>query len=219
MNFRIVECEQRTPEWFAARAGRLTASAAKDMLATIKSGEAAARRDLRARLVVERLTGTPQEHEYVNDAMQWGIDHEAEALAAYVALTGNLASSVGFLAHHELMAGGSPDGVIGDFDGLLELKCPKSATHWNYLRNETSAPREHFAQVLHMLWLTGVQYVDFLSFDPRFPPKLRTYYARVTRDERAIEKYDADARAFLAEVDREVEAAQGFDVLKEQISA
>ena len=210
--------EQRSPEWFAARLGKVTASRVADVIARTRNGWGASRANYAAQLVCERLTGNPTEG-YTNAAMQWGIDHEAEALAAYVALTGNLASSVGFLAHHELMAGGSPDGVIGDFDGLLELKCPKSATHWNYLRNETSAPREHFAQVLHMLWLTGVQYVDFLSFDPRFPPKLRTYYARVTRDERAIEKYDADARAFLAEVDREVEAAQGFDVLKEQISA
>jgi hypothetical protein len=88
--FAIVEAEQRSEAWFRARAGRLTGSRAGDMLATIKSGEAAARRDLRTQLVVERLTGQPQEDAYVNAAMQWGIDHEAEAFAAYEAESGNL---------------------------------------------------------------------------------------------------------------------------------
>lgn len=216
-NFHVIDCAQRSPEWFSARAGRLTASNAKDMLATIKNGEAAARRDLRTKLVVERLTGTPQESEFVNEAMQWGMDHEAEAFAAYEALTGQVASRVGFLAHTELMAGGSPDGVVGDFEGLVELKCPKSSTHWGYLRNAMMLPVEHDPQVLHMLWLTGASYVDFLSFDPRFPEKLRTFYVRVERDERGggIDAYDAKVRAFLAEVEREVTAAYGWDVMKE----
>lgn len=214
MGFTIINCEQRTPEWFAARAGRLTASNAKDMLATIKSGEAAARRDLRTRLVVERLTGEPQDDTYVNDAMQRGIELEPDALVAYEVLSGNLATAVGFLAHTGLMAGGSPDGVIGDFEGLVELKCPKSATHFSYLRNGV-VPAEHLAQLTHLLWLTGCPWIDFLSFDPRFPKELQTFYVRLERDEQAIEAYDAKVRAFLEEVDREVAAAQGWRALKE----
>jgi hypothetical protein len=213
MGFSIIDTPQRSEAWFAARCGRLTASCAKEMLATIKTGEAAARRDLRTRLVVERLTGQPQDDGYVNDVMRRGTELEPDALAAYEALTGNLASSVGFLAHVDLFAGGSPDGVIGDFEGLVELKCPKSATHFGYLRGDAAVPPEHLAQLTHLLWLTGCPWIDFLSYDPRFPKKLQTFYVRLERDEKAIEEYDAKVRAFLDEVDREVSAAQGWDVL------
>ncbi len=213
--FAVLDVEQRSIEWRAARSGRLCASDARDMLATIKSGEAAARRDLRVRLTVERLTGNPQDDLFINDAMQWGIDHEADALAAYEAQTGLLASSVGFLAHTELPAGGSPDGVIGDFDGLVELKCPKSATHYGYLRGNGKPPAEHVAQLTHLLWLTGCPWIDFLSFDPRFPADMQTFYVRVNRADVDIAAYDTAVRAFLSEVDREVAAMSGFSILQE----
>src|SRR5690348_5803085 len=129
MNFTIIDAEQRSPAWFAARLGRLTGSRAADMLATIKSGEAAARRDLRLQLVCERLTGAAQEDPFVNAAMLRGIECEPLAFAAYEARTGLLAQRTGFLAHTSIMAGCSLDGHIGQFDGLLEVKCPKSATH------------------------------------------------------------------------------------------
>jgi hypothetical protein len=214
VSFTIHDAPQRSPEWFKARCGRLTASRAKDMLATVKTGEAAARRDLRADLVVERLTGEPEETDYVNDLMLRGTELEPDALAAYEALTGNLASSVGFLAHNELMAGGSPDGVIGDFAGLVELKVPKKSTHWRYLRS-SGLPAEHVAQLTHLLWLTDVPWIDFLSFDPRFPKKMQTFLMRMTRDEAQIADYDAKVRAFLKEVQIEVDAARGWDILKE----
>ncbi|MEK9723283.1 MAG: YqaJ viral recombinase family protein [Rhodospirillaceae bacterium] len=105
--------QQRTPEWFALRLGRLTASDAKDMLAVIKSGEAAARRDLRMRLVCERLTGQPSEDTYTNADMQRGVDLEPEARRAYEAHTGQLVDTrVGFISHDDCAAGCSPDGVV-----------------------------------------------------------------------------------------------------------
>lgn len=214
--FTIIDAPQRSEDWFQARCGRLTASCAKDMLAEIKTGESAKRRDLRMRLVVERLTGRYQEDGYVNDLMARGTELEPDALKAYEALTGNLASSVGFLAHTELMAGGSPDGVIGDFEGLVELKCPKSATHWGYLRS-SGLPAEHLAQLTHLLWLTEVPWIDFLSFDPRFPAKMQTFLMRLTRDDAEMAAYDAKVRTFLGEVDREVVAAQGWDILREAV--
>lgn len=214
MGFSIIDCPQRSEAWFAARCGRVTASEARDMLATIKSGEAAARRDLRVRKVVERLTGKPQDDGYVNDVMLRGVELEADAMKAYEALTGNLASSVGFLAHTELMAGGSPDGVIGDFEGLVELKCPKSATHFGYLRSG-GVPSDHRPQLLHLLWLTGCQWIDFLSFDPRFPKAMQTFHVRLERNDGAMAEYDKKIRAFLDEIDREVAAAKGWSVLEE----
>lgn len=204
---RVLTDSQRTPEWYAARVGMFTASCAADMLATIKTGEAAARRDLRVRLVVERLTGQPQEDGYVNATMQRGIDKEADAFAAYEALTGNLASPCGFLAHDTLMAGCSPDGIIGDYDGLLELKCPKSATHLAYLRSQ-SVPKDYLAQVQHALWITGAKWADFISFDDRFPAALQVFHVRISRNDTDIAAYEVMARAFIAEVDREVEAVR-----------
>lgn len=194
---------QRSPEWYQVRIGKFTASRAGDMLATIKSGEAAARRDLRVQLVCERLTGQSQEDAYVSPAMQRGIDKEAAAFAAYEALTGNLACPVGFVAHDTLQAGCSPDGIIGPLDGVLELKCPKSATHLGYLKAKT-LPREYLGQIQHALWLTGAAWADFVSFDDRFPPPLQVFHVRVTRNEADLAAYELLARAFLRQVDEEV---------------
>lgn len=205
MTFTIINAEQRSAEWFQARAGRLTGSVAADMLATIKSGEAAARRDLRMRLVCERLTGQPQEEAFVNAAMQRGIDMEPKAFAAYEALTGIVAVRSGFLSHNTLMAGCSLDGHIGNFEGLFECKCPKSSTHLRYLR-EAVIPRDYLPQITHNLFITGAQWCDFLSFDDRFPPEMQTFYIRAWAKDLDLEDYEKKALAFLAEVDTEVNA-------------
>lgn len=207
----IVDVPQRSPEWFAARLGRLTGSRAADMLATIKSGEAAARRDLRVQLVVERLTNVLQDDGYTNAAMQRGIDLEPKAREAYEAFSGNTVQQVGFVQHPELMAGCSPDGLIGD-DGVLELKCPKSATHLSYLKYP-GLPSAYVAQVTHTLWITERAYCDFVSFDDRWPERYRLFHVRVHRDEIAIKNYERAARAFLKEVDHEVASLQGWEVL------
>lgn len=201
--FTIIEAEQRSPEWFAARAGRLTGTAGKDMLATIKSGEAAARRDLRTRLVCERLTSTPQEDGFVSKEMQRGIDLEATALAEYEAITGFVVRRTGFLSMTEHMAGCSLDGDIDNFTGLLEIKCPKSATHLSYLRRPC-APSEYVPQLRHNMWVTGAQWVDFCSYDDRFPPELQFFHVRVLANELDIPGYEKEAIKFLAEVEAEL---------------
>lgn len=198
----IVEAEQRSPAWFMARLGRLTGSRAGDMLAKIKTGESAARRDLRLQLVCERLTGQLQEDPYINGAMQRGIDCEPLAFAAYEALTGNVVRRTGFLQHSSLMAGCSVDGDVDGFAGIVELKCPKSATHLRYLKTRT-VPTEHLAQITHNLWISGSEWCDFLSFDDRFPVELQTFLVRVRRAEVGIEAYEAEAVRFLAEVEAE----------------
>lgn len=173
------------------------------MLAKIKSGEAAARRDLRVRLVVEQLTGVSQEDTFVSKDMQRGIDREADAFAAYEAATGNLVHRVGFLAHDELAAGCSPDGQIGNYTGIVELKVPKSATHLRYLR-AGGLPSDYVWQVQHNLWITGAQWCDFVSFDDRFPPSLRLFMVRVPRVQAEIDSYELIVRSFLTEVEKEV---------------
>lgn len=202
MKFTIVDVPQRSAEWFAARVGRLTSSRACDMLATIKSGEAAARRDLRMQLVVERLTGLPQDDGYVSKDMQRGIDKETDALAAYEAATGQLVRRTGFLAHPQLLAGCSPDGLIGHGDGALEIKCPKSSTHVGYLRNQT-VPKDYLAQITHVLFITGARWCDFVSFDDRFPPALRLWIRRVERSSVDLTAYELALRLFLSEVEKE----------------
>lgn len=208
---KIIACEQRTAEWYQARVGMFTASRAADMMATIKSGEAAARRDLRVQLVCERLTHQSQEDAYINAAMQRGIDKEADALAAYEALTGNLVQPVGFLAHETLMAGCSPDGIVGDYAGGLELKCPKTATHLAYLRGKT-VPKDYLHQMVHSLWIVGCAWWDFVSFDDRLPDHLQLFHVRLTRDDTQMKAYELMTRQFLAEVDREVEELSALAV-------
>jgi len=210
MTYTVIDAPQRSPEWFAARLGRLTGSRAKDMLATIKSGEAAVRRDLRAQLVVERLTGQSAEDGYVNEDMQRGIDLEAEARAAYEARMGVLVDTAGFLAHSELMAGYSPDGLVGD-DGLIEIKCPKIATHYRRLSSD-DAWSDVLPQIRHGLWMTGRTWADLVSYDNRFPDRLRIVIKRVTADALALDEYDEKVRAFLAEVDRDIAAVRGWEL-------
>lgn len=199
--------EQRSEPWHALRVGRLTGTAAADMMARIKTGEAAARRDLRLRLICERLTSVSQESGYINAEMQRGIDLEPQAIGAYEAQTGALVQPVGFCAHETLAAGCSPDGQIDGFAGLVEVKCPKSATHLGYLRSR-QVPQDYLYQIVHNLWITGAQWCDFVSFDDRFPAPLQLIVIRVPRNEAEIASYEVMARDFLADVERECASVQ-----------
>lgn len=211
MTFTICDAEQRSAEWFAARLGRLTGSCAGDMLASVKTpgSEAAARRDLRMRLVLERLTGQSQEDGYVNGVMQWGIDKEADAFAAYEAHSGHLVRRTGFLSHSKLMIGCSLDGDVDEFTGIVEVKCPKSATHYGYLKAR-GVPANHLPQIQHNLWISGAQWCDFASFDPRFPEPLQLFVCRIPRVDVEILAYEKLALRFLDEVNAELESARGL---------
>lgn len=203
--FIIIGAEQRSPAWFAARVGRLTGSCAGDMLATIKSGEAAGRRNLRLRLVLERLTGRPQESDFLSPAMQAGLDREADAFAAYEALTGNVVTRTGFLAHVNHLAGCSLDGHMGDFETLLSIKCRQPAAHLDFLRSGT-IPASALAQMRHELWITGATSHDYFSWNPDFPEALQVRSVTLTRERAEIADYEQKALAFLAEVQTECEA-------------
>jgi len=203
MTFTIINADQRSDEWKLARVGRVTGSRASDVLATIKSGEAAARRDYRLQLTTERLTGQPQDDTFVNAAMQWGIDQEANAFAAYEAQQGVMVRRTGFLACSDRMIGCSLDGDVDDFTGLVELKCPKSATHLKYLKAGV-VPSEHLPQIVHNLLVTNAQWCDFVSYDPRFPPALQLFVVRVNRDGAQLASYELALSLFLNEVERDV---------------
>lgn len=203
MNCDVLNVPQRSEAWFAARCGLFTGSVAADMLATIKSGEAAARRDLRTTLVVERLTGNSQDDRYVNAVMQRGIDLEPAARRAYEARTGYIVRTTGFLKHRTLKVGASLDGHVGEMKRLVSFKCPKSATHLRYIRAGVM-PSDYVGQMLHEMWLVpSAEFYDFVSFDDRFPVELQTFMVSVPRDEKAIREYEKKALAFLDEVDLE----------------
>lgn len=197
----LSELKQGTPEWLAVRVGRATASRAADVLATIKNGEAASRRQYRGELVCERLCGVPYPEGYKNAAMLHGIEQEPFAKIAYEAATGNVVRDVAFVQHPELMAGCSPDGEIGD-DGLLEAKCPTTGEHIDTLLNGMSS--KHVPQVQFQMWITGRKFVEFISYDPRMPERMQLYVQRVKRDEAYIVKLEAEVRKFLGEVDRAI---------------
>lgn len=209
---KVYDFPQRSQEWCAARLGKLTASDARHITAFLKNGdEAAARRDLKMRMVCERLTGQPADEPYVNADMQRGIDLEPEAFAAYEAKTGQLVRRVGFVAHDELMTGGSPDGVIGEFDGLVEIKCPRPANHLRYLR--TGSYGEHLPQIDHLLWLTGARWCDFVSYCPAFPERMRLLVSRVFAVASLVD-HEKEVRKFLSEVDLEESSLRGWSVME-----
>lgn len=201
--FTVIDAPQRSPEWFAARAGKLTGSCASEIAATLKSGgEPAGRRDLRTRLVLERLTGRSLEDDYQNADMRRGVELEPEALGAYEAVAGALVQPSGFLLSSDLPIGCSLDGHIGDFDGILELKCPRAANHLKYVKAGV-LPSEHRFQIVHNLLVSGARYADFCSYAPDFPEPLRLFRVRVERDEKEIAAYLLLVRMFLAEVEKE----------------
>lgn len=199
----IHDFDQRSDAWKAIRVGRLGSSNAAEMVATIKSGEAAARRNLRVRLTLERIVGRSLERDFVSQAMQDGMDREADGLALYEAVSGEVVSRVGYIAHDTLLAGFSPDGLIGD-TGFVECKSPIPSTHLGYLTTG-KVPTDYYQQLVHGFWISGRQWCDWISYQPDFPEPLRLKIVRVERNELEIGDYDAKARTFLGECDREVE--------------
>lgn len=196
--------EQRTPEWFAERCGLATASRFGDILARTKSGEAASRRNYRAQLVCERMTGVPQDSGFESPAMRWGTEQEPDARMAFEAATGLMVESVGFVRHDIIRAGCSPDGLI-DADCGIEIKCPNTATHIETLL-AGGMPPEHMAQVQGAMWITGRSSWWFVSYDPRMPEHLRMHRHLVAWDEAYISALAESVTKFLEEVAQQVEA-------------
>lgn len=206
---KVYHIPQRCEQWHALRCGKLTGSGAQAVIQERKrgTGELAKRSELRQRLVVERLTGVAaNDLPYLPKDMQHGVDTEPLAVAAYEAERGELVTRVGFVEHDTLMAGCSPDGCVGNWDGAIEVKCPASATHWDYLKGNT-IPEEYYGQLLHTLWITGAPWVDFVSYDPRFlDESKRLFIQRLKRNDELLTAYGLAVSLFLSEVDKEVEA-------------
>lgn len=191
--------DQRTPEWFAARLGKVTASRIGDVMAKTKTGYGAGRANYHAQLVAERLTGTAADS-FSSTAMQWGTDTEPQARAMYELETGIEVIETGFIDHPSIaMSGASPDGLAAG-DGLIEIKCPNTATHIATLRGG-GIDRKYLLQMQWQMACTGRRWCDFVSFDPRLPLEMQLHVERVEWDDALQAEIAGEVTKFLFEVD------------------
>ena len=194
--------EQGTPEWFAQRLGKVTASRVADVIAKTKTGYSTSRDNYMAQLVCERLTGTVAES-FTNAAMAHGTETEPLARAAYESKADVLVDEVAMISHPTIEnAGASPDGLVGD-DGLVEIKCPNTATHIDTLLTQT-VPGKYITQMQWQMACTDRQWCDFVSFDPRMPKELQLFVKHISRDEDYISMLEKEVLSFLMELDVKV---------------
>lgn len=190
--------EQGTDEWKQLRLGKVTASRVADVLTKIKTGESASRKNYKMELVVERLTGIPTDT-YTSLSMQWGKDNESWARMVYETISGNDVKQVPFVDHPKIKwFGCSPDGLIGT-EGNLEIKCPNTATHIEYLLAGIP-PARYVPQMQTQMACTGRLWTDFVSYDPRLPEDLQLFVVRLDRDDSYIKAMEAEVIDFLTEV-------------------
>lgn len=196
-------CLQHSPEWYSARLGMLTASKIKDAITKRKRGDGdlAARRKLKLKLLAEIATELTADN-YVSPAMEHGIENEPRARAEYEIRTGYSVEPVGLLLHPEFKwAAASPDGYISP-NGLLEIKCPDTATHFEYLEGGC-VPEEYLDQIDWQLACAGpeIDWVDFVSFDNRVKhDELKIFIVRRERDNKAIAEKEKLAMEFMQEM-------------------
>ena len=189
---------QGSEDWFAARIGKVTASRVADVLATIKTGESASRKNYRMELVCQRLTGQREEG-FTNSHMERGIELEPLARAAYEFKTGVTVTEIGFVDHPSIeMSGASPDGLIGLY-GLVEIKCPTAGNHVETLLSG-KAPTKYIAQMQWQMACTGARWCDFVSYCPAVGDNLALFVVRVDRDDEYIAETEKAVQLFLTEV-------------------
>ena len=199
--------EQGTEEWLKIRLGKVTASGVADVLAKTKTGVSASRGNYLIKLAIQRVTGVVEES-FTNDAMQWGKDHEDQARVAYEVASGNFVDQVAFVDHPTIKwFGASPDGLINQ-DGLVEIKCPNSATHWSYIKDD-GPPTKYYIQMQAQMACTGRSWCDFVSYDPRMPERSQLFIKRVMREDAYIAEMEAEVKKFLDEVAVEVNLMKG----------
>lgn len=199
------EIVQGSPEWHALRCGKVTASRVADVVAQTSKGWGASRANYAAELIAERLTGVAAEG-FTNAAMQWGTDQEPNARMAYEFMHDVAVEQVAFVVHPSIPdAGASPDGLVGE-NGLVEIKCPNTATHIDTLIKQM-IPAKYITQMQWQMACTGRAWCDFVSYDPRLPESMQLFVKRVERDSATIESLEREVVAFLMEeVETKVDA-------------
>jgi putative phage-type endonuclease len=208
-----LELVQGSAEWHAYRCGKVTASRVADVIAKTKTGWGASRANYAAQLIAERLTGTAADS-YTNAAMQWGTDTEPQARLVYEMMSDVSVEQVGLIPHPTIaMSCASPDGLVGT-DGLVEIKCPNTATHIETLLSE-AVQGKYITQMQWQMACSGRAWCDFVSFDPRMPGEMQLFVSRVMRDDAAISELTTQIEVFLAEVADTVSRLQAKYGLKE----
>jgi putative phage-type endonuclease len=198
---------QGTDAWHQLRLGRVTASRVADIMAKTKTGVSASRQNYLIELALQRVTGTI-EPTYTNDAMAWGTATEPQARVAYEVKTGNFVDQIAFVNHPTIeWFGCSPDGLVSN-DGLIEIKCPNSATHWATIK-DGKPPTKYLIQMQTQMAVTNRQWCDFVSFDPRMPERSQLFICRVERDKTMIDEIESEVMKFLSEVESEVNLMRG----------
>lgn len=193
--------EQRSAEWFAARLGCVTASRVKDVMASGRGGApSATRKNYMMELLCERLTGQQSGPDLSNKpAVQRGVELEPFACMAYEADKGLMVVETGLVMHPSIPGfGASPDGLVGD-DGVLEIKCPNTATHIATMQSERHDPQYEW-QMLAQMACTGRAWADFVSYDDRLPEPLQYVCHRFERDLKRIREMESEIKAFLEEL-------------------
>jgi len=199
--------EQGSEEWLKIRLGKVTASGVADVLAKTKTGVSASRGNYLIKLAIQRVTGVVEES-FTNDAMQWGKDNEAQARVAYEVASGNFVDQIAFVDHPAIQwFGASPDGLVNN-DGLVEIKCPNSATHWSYIKDD-GPPTKYYIQMQAQMACTGRSWCDFVSYDPRMPERSQLFIKRVMREDAYIAEMESEIKKFLDEVAVEVNLMKG----------
>ena len=214
---RIVDVEQGSAEWLDLRAGKVTASRVADVMARTKTGWGASRKNYAAQLITERLTGKPADT-FQNDAMHWGTETEPEARSMYAFELDVDVVQVGAFLHPErddCMA--SPDGLVGE-DGLVEIKCPNTATHIDTLLAE-QIPRKYALQMQWQMICANRDWCDFVSYDPRLPGEMSLYIHRMNYDFELADALELEVFTFLEEINQTVDELRSRYPSTEKIAA
>lgn len=204
--FVVVQAEQRSPEWFEARLARVTGSMAANVFDKTKKGERTAGwKKYQDQLLAEALTLISADDVYVTFDMQRGVELEPIARRALAKRLGVQIRETGFLSHIGLRAGSSLDGDINDFKSVVEIKCPRTTTHLNYIE-EGALPEAYQGQCLHNLYVSGAESLFFASFDDRLPPHLQLFSVEVQAKDMPLQEYERDLREFLRQLEGRIQA-------------
>lgn len=202
---KIINVQQLSGEWFQAHCGKVTGSHMKALLDITKKGEPGSTRKTYFRTkLAEMLTGVAIQDNYVSKEMLDGIEREPIARAAYEAQEECMVEEVGFVMHDSIERFGcSPDGLV-DQDGGVEIKCPKAGTHLHWIMNG-KIPEEHTPQLRAELSVTGLKWIDFVSFNPEVPKPLRLMVIRMTHEQADVGLIEEAVQQFISELDAAVE--------------
>lgn len=171
------DLKQGTPEWFAVRLGKFTASDAQAIATNGKGLET-----LVYEKAAEILTGQIKEI-YTNSDMERGNALEMLARNSYELEKGVIVTQVGFMELDQYV-GASPDGMVGE-DGLVEIKCKNDSNFVKFIFDNAIDPA-HEWQMQAQLFVSGRQWVDYVLFNPNFARP--TAITRVMRSEDKIKK-------------------------------